>query len=240
MPFYQYNAVRKDGSRYQGTREAADRITLFSELRKEGESILSVTELHAGFSLGTILSYLGSVKQAEKISFVRNLSAMIQAGLPLSRALSILSRQTRNKKFKTIINALEEEIKKGSPFHSALKKFPNVFSPLLISMVHAGEETGGLAQALAVVGTQMERMYALGKRVKGALIYPAIVITVMIGIAILMMLYVVPTLASTFTELKVELPASTRLILATSDFLVQHTIAAIGLIIGVIFKQFFN
>jgi len=234
MPLYKFQAVHKDGSKYQGTREAADRLALFSDLRKEGDTVLSVTQSHEGFAFGSILRYFGSVKQTEKISFTRNLSAMLTAGLPLSRGIAILGKQTRNQKFKAILADLGEEIKKGSPFNTALKKYPKVFSPLLVSMVRAGEETGGLAQSLAVVGVQMERMYMLGKRVKGALIYPGIVISVMIGIAILMMIYVVPTLAGTFKELNVELPNSTKLILAVSDFLVAHTIIALGLILGVI------
>ena len=232
MPLYQYTAIRKDGTKYQGTLDALDRISLFSQLRKEGESVLSVTESRTGFSFSRLEAYFQTIKQTEKISFVRNLSAMIQAGLPLSRALAILERQTRNQKFKSVINALGEEIKKGSPLHTSLKKFPNVFSPLLVSMVHAGEETGGLAQALSVVGIQMERMYALNKRIKGALIYPGIVVTVMIGIGVLMLLYVVPTLASTFAELKVDLPASTQFILSASNFLLTNTILALAIFVA--------
>lgn len=231
MAIFTYTAVRKDGTRYKGTREARDRIALFSQLRKEGESVISVAEAGGGFAFTKILGALQSVTQAEKITFIRNLSAMLVAGLSLSRALTILERQTRNQKFKLTLGALNDEIRKGSPLHGALSKFPKIFSPLLISMVRAGEETGGLSQALSVVATQMERMYALGKRVKGALIYPSIVVTVMIGIGILMLIYVVPTLSSTFKELGVDLPPSTAAIIGLSDFLVTHTVvAALGLI----------
>lgn len=231
MPLFKYTAVRKDGTRYESVREARDRLGLFSQLRKEGESVLSVAQVGGGFTLSQVLGYFQSVKQAEKITFVRNLSAMIHAGLSLSRALTILERQSPNQKLKTIIAALNEEIKKGSPFYVALGKFPKIFSPLLISMVHAGEETGGLAQSLSVVAVQMERMYALGKRVKGALIYPAIVLTVMVGIGVLMLMYVVPTLSSTFKELGVDLPPSTAAIIGASDFLVTNTLLALVLLL---------
>lgn len=239
MPLFKYTAVKKDGTRYESVREARDRLGLFSQLRKEGESVLSVSQVGSGFTIRQALSFLQSVKQSEKITFVRNLSAMIHAGLSLSRALTILERQARNAKFKSVIGSLNEEIRKGSPFYVALGKFPNIFSPLLISMVRAGEETGGLAQALAVVATQMERMYALGKRVKGALIYPSIVVTVMLGIGILMLIYVVPTLSSTFKELGVDLPPSTAAIIGTSDFLVQNTLAA-GLILLAVLASFYG
>lgn len=226
MPLFTYTAVRKDGTRYKSARDARDRLALFSQLRKEGESVVSVAEAGGGFVLSKALGALQSVRQAEKITFIRNLSAMLVAGLSLSRALTILERQARNHKLKSTIAALNDEIRKGLPLHAALAKFPKIFSPLLISMVRAGEETGGLSQALAVVATQMERMYALGKRVKGALIYPSIVVTVMVGIGILMLIYVVPTLSSTFKELGVDLPPSTAAIIGISDFLVEHTLAA--------------
>ncbi len=228
MSVFTYTASRKDGSTYQGTREAVNRITLFSELRREGEMVLSVKEEHAGFSLLKLQIFAGSVSTSDKIAFVRNLSAMIGAGLSLSRGLTILERQTRNQRFKTIIASLGGEIQKGLPLHTALQKFPKVFSPLLINMVRAGEETGGLSQALSVVSIQMERSQALIKRIRGALIYPSIVVCAMIGIGVLMLLYVVPTLSSTFKELKVPLPATTQFIIAASDFLLQHTLTALA------------
>ncbi len=234
MPLFKYTAVRKDGTRYESVRDARDRLGLFSQLRKEGESVLTVSQVGSGFSLMQVWGYLQSVTQTEKITFVRNLSAMIHAGLSLSRALTILERQSSNRKLKSVIATLNEEIRKGSPFYVALSKFPKIFSPLLISMVRAGEETGGLSEALSVVAVQMERMYALGKRVKGALIYPSIVMSVMVGIGVLMLIYVVPTLSSTFRELHVDLPASTAAIIGASDFLVAHTLLAAGMLLAVV------
>lgn len=233
MPLYTYNATRKDGSHYEGSREARNRTALFSELRREGETVISVSERKHAFSIQTVLNSMQSVSMADKIAFVRNLSAMIQAGLALSRALSILERQTHNKKFKSVIASLNEEIQKGSPLNVALAKYPVVFSSLLVSMVRAGEETGGLAQALAVVAVQMERTHALIKRVRGALIYPSIVVTAMVGIGIMMLIFVVPTLSATFKELGVALPPTTKFIITASDFLAQHTIQA--LLYGVLF-----
>lgn len=234
MPLYTYNATRKDGSHYEGSREARNRTALFSELRREGETVISVSERKHTFSVQSVLNSMQSVSMSDKIAFVRNLSAMIQAGLALSRALSILERQTHNKKFKSVIVSLNEEIQKGSPLHASLAKYPAVFSPLLVSMVRAGEETGGLAQALSVVAIQMERTHALVKRVRGALIYPSIVVLAMVGIGALMLIYVVPTLSSTFKELNVDLPVSTRFILSASDFLTQHTLQALMYGAGII------
>jgi len=146
-------------------------------------------------------SFFSSVKEAEKIVLSRNLSTMIKAGLPLSRALDVSERQTKNKKLQSVLRSVNREVTGGGAFHEALGKFPKVFSPLFVSMVKAGEESGKLSEALSMISRQMNRTYQLKRKVRGALIYPAIIVVAMIGIGILMLVYVVPTLSETFEEL---------------------------------------
>lgn len=102
-------------------------------------------------------------------------------------------------------------------------------------MIRAGEESGGLSEALSVLGTQMERSSNLKKKIKGAMIYPAIVITVLGIIGILMMIYVMPSITNTFVKLEIDLPPATRALIATSNFFNHHTILALGSIFGTIF-----
>src|SRR3989338_6396964 len=120
-----------------------------------------------------------SEKTDDKIMFTRNLSVMIKAGLPLSRGLKTLEKQSKNKKFKNVIRQINLNIQKGSSFNKALSKFPRVFSPLFVSMVKAGEEGGGLSEALMIVARQIELANNLKKKIKGALIYPSIIIIAM-------------------------------------------------------------
>ncbi len=127
-------------------------------------------------------------------------------------------------RFKEVVLSLEETIRKGGTLSQALSNYTAIFSPLFVSMVKAGEESGGLADALLVVGNQMEKSYLLIKKVRGALIYPAIIVLAMLTIGVLMLIYVVPTLTSTFKELKVELPLATRIVIAVSDFLKNDTL----------------
>ena len=108
-----------------------------------------------------------------------------------------------------------------------MKEFPKVFPPLFVSMVGAGEESGNLADSLLIVGNQLEKTYLLKKKIKGAMIYPAIVISAMIIIAILMFIFVVPTLSETFKSMNVELPMSTTIIIGISEFLANHGILAL-------------
>jgi type IV pilus assembly protein PilC len=222
MPLYRYSATHKDGSRYEGQKEAADKVALYRDIRAEGGIVLSTHEVSRGFSFS--LTLFESVSNADKIAFTRNLSSMLKAGLSLSRGLAILSKQTKSKLLKRTITEMEEEIRKGSPFHEALKRYPALFPPLMVSMVRAGEESGSLADSLGVVGVQLERAYSLKKKVRGAMIYPAIVVVVMIGIAILMLMYVVPSLSATFGELGVELPRSTQAIIGASNALQNHSL----------------
>lgn len=229
MSQFSYTAERNDGEVYRGTAEAADRFELYRIIRREGGKILSIEEDRTSniWSLSYWSAILSTVKEQDKILFARNLGAMLGAGLALARALAVLERQTTNPKLAATIAGIASDVRRGDALDIALGKFPRVFSPLFTAMVHAGEEGGDLSGTLRTIADQMERVHTLKKKVRSALIYPAIVVIAIVGIGILMMTQVVPTLANTFEEMNAELPASTQAIIALSDFLVQHTIAAI-------------
>lgn len=224
---FSVKAVSKEGVPYTSTVEAADRASLYEQFHAKGEAFISATEEKGGGSLVNVFSFLNnivaSVKTQEKILFARNLSAMLTAGLALSKALSVLERQTQNKKFKAIIRNINEEIAKGGTLSLGLSKYPNVFPQLFVSMVRAGEESGKLSDALSLVAGQMDKMYALVKKIRGAMIYPSVILVVMLGVGALMLIYVVPSLTATFKELHVPLPRTTQIVVAISDLLSQHT-----------------
>ena len=158
--------------------------------------------------------------------FSRNLAVMLSAGLPISRALSALSRQTKNKKFKSVIANLEVDIQKGEPLSMAMDRHPEVFSNLFVAMVRAGEKSGKLPESLNLISQQLERDLTLSRRVKGAMMYPAIIVIAMFGIGAAMMIFVVPTLLSVFQELNVELPFTTKIVIFISNALVNHLLLA--------------
>ena len=162
--------------------EAPSRFEVYDQIRKEGSTVVELKEGARKFALPAWLTItIGTgVKRAEIIRTARNLSAMLAAGLPLSRALSVIERQSGNKRLKAIATDLSDSIKKGSSFHEALAAYPKVFPELFIAMTRAGEESGSLADALAIVGTQMEHSEELVGKIKGAMIYPAIVITAIV------------------------------------------------------------
>jgi type IV pilus assembly protein PilC len=224
MTLYKYKAKNKEGKIYERTVEAKNRYDIFGIIREEGGKLVTIEEvksLMSGISLGGIF---GGIKTHQKIIFAKNLGLMIDAGLPVTRALAVMSKQSKNKAFKKLLTDVEEDISHGKTLSESLAKHPKVFSKLFVSMVKAGEESGSVSASLAIVSSQMEKTYQLAKKVRGALIYPVVITIVMIIIAVLLLIFMVPTLTATFEGLGVELPLSTRILIALSDFLIEHTL----------------
>ncbi|MEK7661877.1 MAG: type II secretion system F family protein [Patescibacteria group bacterium] len=238
---FTFKARNKEGGIIEGVRDSFDKLSLARDLRGEGLMLFSAESLQKGKIL-EILAKINLITSfislREKIVFARNLSAMISAGLALSRAIEILEKQTANEKFKLVIASLSFNVKKGKTLSESLAEHPKIFSPLFIAMVRSGEESGGLAKALNETATHLEQSYNLIRKVRGALIYPAIVVTAIVGIGILMLIYVVPTLTSTFKELKVELPVSTKTIILISDLLANYTVSFLALLGAALFLFF--
>ena len=240
MQFY-FKAKKTDGAITDGVRDALDKLSLAQELRKEGLTLF-FAELSGGNKILQFLKWLNetviTVGLHEKIIFARNLSVMISAGLSISRALEILEKQTSNKKLNQAITGILKGISEGKSLSDGLKSYPRIFSSLFVAMVRAGEESGGLPASLKEVAVNLEQSYTLIRKVRGAMIYPAIVLIAIIIIGILMLIFVVPTLTQTFREMNVALPASTQFIIWMSDILSNYTVSfLIGLafFVGIVF-----
>ncbi len=241
MSKFTYTGEDRDGKMIEETVEATDRFAVYEIARQQGHVITNVSEasrikLASLFNLEKINYLLNRVKQDELIMVTRNLGSMLTAGLSLVRALSVIERQSSNPRLKGTIMQLQERINKGDPFHDALSDFPKIFNNLYVAMVKAGEESGGLAEALQTLSLQMQRSSELKKKIKGAMIYPAIVMVIMVGIGIMMMIYVMPSITDTFKSLEVDLPATTQALIVASDFMVAYTayvlIGMVGFVMG--------
>lgn len=229
---FHYKAQNTEGAIIDGEMEAFDQADLIHKIKIGGDTVIFVEPLSAKrFSfLVHLNNILGKVHLKDKVFFARNIGIMVGAGLPLVRALSILERQTRNNAFKDVLVSLGESITKGKSLHEALVQFPHVFSPLAIAMVRSGEASGTLTESLHIIGEHLEESYQIQKRVQGALMYPAVIITAMLGIGVAMMVYVVPTLTATFIDLGVPLPALTQAIISVSDFLRYNGLWAVAIL----------
>src|SRR3989344_1916095 len=228
---FKYKATRASGESFEAEGSFKDKFALYHELKDQGITPVVVEEVKEKIDFTKYLSgILSRVSMQDKIVFARNLGTMIKAGLSVSRTLSILERQTENKVFQKVIATVAADISKGQELSSALASHPGVFSPLFVSMVKAGEQSGTIADSLTMIASQMNDSYELTKRVRGALMYPGIILTLMLGIAILMLIYVIPSLTATFKELNVELPLPTRIILGTSGFFEAHYVIVLVLL----------
>jgi type IV pilus assembly protein PilC len=240
---FKIKARRINGEEYEDERDSSDKFSLYSELRVSGDTLLSIREIGKKSNLSNkINAFLTRVPEHQKIIFAKNLGTMLSADLSLSKCLSVLERQINNPKMKKIISSLAVSIRKGKTLSEALSDFGKYFSPLFISMVRAGEESGKLPESLAIVGMQMENSYKLKQKIKGAMIYPIVIISIMLIIGVLMMILVVPTLAATFKDLKTELPTATKILLGSSDFLVNNLIVVIFgvILLFIAFYMFFT
>lgn len=237
---FRVTAKTAEGSESKRVIDAPSRFAVYEQMEKEGLIVVSVEE-GGGSSMPawTQITIGTGIKTDLRIQFTKNLAAMLTAGLPLTRALSVIDRQTKNKALKKIVVDLEAEVKKGSSFHEALARHRKVFSDLFIAMTKAGEESGTLAESLAVVARQMDKAYTLQKKVKGAMIYPSIILSAIVIIGVLMMMFVVPTLSNTFKELGVDLPMATRVIINASDFMAANIVLVLALLVAFFAGTFF-
>ena len=147
---------------------------------------------------------------------------MVAAGVPLPKALDILSAQTSNKGFRAILSDVKKEVLEGKSLSEAMENHPSVFPDLFTNMIKVGEESGTLEQVLSQLSLQLERSHELRSRVVGALMYPSVVIVAMLGVGTLMLMVVIPLLAQTFEELEVPLPLTTRVVVAIGTFLSER------------------
>ena len=242
MALYKYKAKDKEGNIYERTIEVKDRLGIYNIIREEGGRVVSIREVGNQSVLLFLGNIFSNINAHQKITFAKNLGLMMKAGLPVTRALSVMGKQSKSKPFKKLLFDLEADVSHGKTLSESLKRWPKVFSHLFVSMVKAGEESGNVSGSLNIVSTQMEKSYLLAKKVRGALIYPAVIISAMVVIAILLLIFMVPTLTATFEGLGVELPLATRILIYLSNFLVEHTLAVLtGAVLFVIsFVLFFQ
>ncbi|MFZ3073949.1 MAG: type II secretion system F family protein [Minisyncoccales bacterium] len=221
MVQFSFQSKSIDGKEQKGVREAESEIELAHSLRQEGFILIRATPASAARKFRIPTLSLG-VSLKDKMFFCKNLQVMASAGLSLPRAVGILADQSGSSIFRRTLNSVKDDMIRGEAFSAAMEKHPNVFSDFLRSMVKVGEETGTLENVLGIAVNQMEKEYSLKSKVKGALVYPAVILTAMVGIGMLMLATVVPQLAATFKELKTDLPMTTKFVMSAGMFMEQY------------------
>lgn len=236
MSKFFYTAKNIDtGENSSGELDVKDEKSLAQDLREQGLLLTSHKEMEEAKSLDIkFFDRFSTVPLKEKMIFTRNLAVMVSSGLTVSRAVRNLSIQTNNKKFKAVLLSVYDDVQAGKTLADGLSRYPSVFDELFINMVGVGEMSGNLEEILEILALQLEKEHDLTSKVKGALIYPAVILMVMVGICILMLTYILPKITSVFKDMDVTLPATTVFIMGISDFLLNHYIISVVISITLI------
>ena len=228
MPKFEYKAIAPSGATISGNMESNNSNEVAEMLRARGNRIIYIRELK-GFSMGSgkkgeggLFSRFQGIGVRDLSIFTNQFGTMLNAGLSMSRALAVLKKQTSNTKLVNVIEQIEDEVRKGNQLSAVLRKFPNVFSPLYVSMVQAGEASGNLGQALITMSSFLQRDYEIRNKIRGAMTYPVAVLGFAILIVMGLFIFVIPTFEGFLSQLGAPLPGITKLIFAIADFLVHY------------------
>ncbi len=241
MPSYRYVAKDKDGKTVKGTMEAKDNEGLITILRGKDLIIVSVNEIAARPKAAAVLfqPQKKKVKLDDLVVFSRQLSTMVSAGIPVVNALDILGEQVENRSFKNIILTVRDDIETGSSLSEGMAKHSAVFSELYVNMVKAGESSGMLDEILDRVASYLEKASSLQKKVRSALIYPAVVSTMALIITTILLVFVIPVFKDIYAGFGAGLPRPTQALITVSEFMRRNFLFAIGgfFVLGIIMSR---
>jgi type IV pilus assembly protein PilC len=215
MPVFNYTARTLTGELQSGSLDLPSRDEVVAHLRKNRMIVVKVQQAPRDIKI----SFGSGIRTRDIVIFTRQFATMINSGLPLVQALDILAEQTENKALKDVTRAVVYDVESGHTLADALRKHPKAFSELYVNMVAAGEAGGILDTILLRLATFMEKNDALVRKVKGAAIYPAVIMTVAAIAIVVLLIFVIPVFRSMFADVHMELPLPTRIVIGASDFL---------------------
>jgi len=230
MPLFKYRACDQAGKKIEGLMPASGKAELAHTLKSQGMLLVFAAPQESNVKNSKEFILWKGVSLEEKMIFIKHLTVMIKAGIPLPRAFEILSLQANSPYFKEVITSIKESIKNGKSLADSMGLFPKVFSPIFVSTVKIGELGGNLEEVLGVLANQLQKEHDIRSKVKGAMIYPSVIVFAMIIIGILVMIFVVPSLTKIFADMNVELPLSTRMIIGISNFLRNNMVITLAML----------
>lgn len=239
MEVYNYKAKSPSGEIISGTINAETKADVAIHIKDQGFFVTQIKKEVVKKSLLNHEIFEENINLYDLSVFCRQFSTLISAGVPIVNTLTILIEQTEKPKFKRIIKNLENEVLRGTSLSETLKTYPKVFPELMVNMVNAGEIGGILETVMERLAIQYEKEYRMTAKFKSAMTYPAMVIivaTIAVGI---ILTFVMPTFQELFASLNSELPWPTLVVIAASDFIIEHWLLAISFIVFliIIYKQ---
>lgn len=238
MPKFDYRVRDQQNVILEGLIEADTQDIAQDTLRDRGYAVLSLTEHQEAVLFERELPFFNKVPIKDIVIFTRQFAVLIGAKVPVVQGLKTVGRQTKNPRLRRVVVDVSNEVEAGTPLSTALGKHSKVFSPFFVNIIKSGETTGRLEEVMNYLADQMEKDYDLMSKIKGAMTYPIFIICGLVIVGFIMMTYVVPKLTASLTESGVELPWTTKVLIAVSSFM-QHNVVVIvigAVIAGVAFR----
>jgi type IV pilus assembly protein PilC len=228
MPTYAYRICTLEGKVSKGTVQATSQKEAIISIHKLGGTVIELAEQAVKKPSGFSLFGGPRLPLKERIIFTEQLAVMLKAGITLVQALKGLQEEAMNKALAGIIGQLVTDVEGGLPFSDALTKHPKVFSNIYCQMVRSAEKSGNLGEILAKLTTQQQKEYELKGKVKGALMYPAIVSVLLLGVIIMVITFILPKLTGLFAGANIQLPVTTRMLIALSNLFIHQWYLLLG------------
>jgi type IV pilus assembly protein PilC len=239
MATYAYRG-RSGGALVSGEIEANDRPAAVAQLRARGVVATSVQERMAK-PVG-VKKVGGKVKDKHLAVYTRQFSTMVDAGLPIAQCLTILSEQSESKALRDVTGKIAREVEGGATLAESFRKYPKVFNDLFTNMLQVGESGGVLDVVLQRLSGYIEKAAKLKSKVKGAMVYPIVIVSVAVLVIVFMMIFVIPTFAKVFQGMGADLPLPTKVVIFLSDFTQKYILIMIGVFAGLVYavKRYYN
>lgn len=220
MAKYYYKAKNRSGKLIEGSVDATSAERAADFLMQNNLAVIEVSEKLDDYrNFLKNISFLNRVKSKELVVFFRQMAVMIDANVPLVRGLRILSQQTEGEYLKEIITEVGNEVESGQSLSSAMAMFPDTFSDFYVNIIMSGETSGRLSEVMNYVADQKEKDYDLESKVRGAMVYPSFIVSVLLVVGFVIVAFVIPNLAKVLSESGAQLPWITRALLSLSGFI---------------------
>lgn len=235
---YQYRARNQKGEVKSGVIKAPTKENVISTLQQQGFIVTGLEPIEAKGAQKQIKLFGGKVKSKDLVFFFKQLSVLFSANVPLVDALNALAKQTKNPLLVEQILKVAADIDGGMSLSEAFSRHPKTFSSFIVNMVKTGEVAGTLGKVLEQLADHIERDYLLTSKIKGAMYYPAFVISAIILVVIVMLVFVLPQMTSMFEDLGAELPLPTQIVINVSNFVIDNGLIILILLVVIVFGLF--
>ncbi len=239
MPIFRYRAENNRGKIKKGRSVGLSESEVISKLRRKGLIVVYIADVTTSLE-SKIDLFVNRISIKDLVIFSRQFSVMVTSNVPVVEALLILIDQTTNIAFQNMLSEIAYEVDSGAFLSDAFAKRPRVFSDFFVNIIRSGETSGKLDEVLNYLADEMEKSYDMVSKIRGAMIYPIFILTALVGVAVVLMVYVIPNLTAVLTETSAKLPLSTRMVIGASDFMRQYLwlVVIIVIVLGFVIRLY--